>query len=205
MDSQDFPSISSSNSAHKLPHKLSHGQKSLGNGHPFATHCPTKIQVKGSQSHCHPRRHHYHHQPAEFTWKAMLVLDALCKGQRFAMICIWCKIHKCPPNPQIAKLSNALPVFPRVCLSASVSDKRQEHIVQQKCKLKEVRVIAILVIITIITNHTISHHLYLHLNFVAQKPGPPKTAPSGFQFLAVAVQQWQLSKHFEPPRNTDRW
>ena len=130
MDSQDFPNISSSNSAHKLPHKLSHGQKSLGNGHPFATHCPTKIQVKGSQSHCHPRRHHYHHQPAEFTWKAMLVLDALCKGQRFAMICIWCKIHKCPPNPQIAKLSNALPVFPRVCLSASVSDKRQEHIVQ---------------------------------------------------------------------------
>ena len=142
---------------------------------------------------------------SEFTWKAMLVLDALCRGQRFAMICIWCKIHKCPPNPQSAKLSNALPVFPRVCLSASVSDKRQEHIVQQKCKLKEVRVIAILVVITIITNHTIVHHLYLHLNFVAQKPGPPKTALSGFQFLAVAVQQWQLSKHFEPPRNTDRW
>ena len=27
-------------------------------------------------------------------------------------------------------------------------------------------------------------------------------APSGFQF---PVQQWQLSKHFEPPRDTDRW
>ena len=26
-------------------------------------HCPTKMQVKGNQSHCHPRRHHYHHQP----------------------------------------------------------------------------------------------------------------------------------------------
>ena len=26
-------------------------------------HCPTKMQVKGSQSHCHRRRHHYHHQP----------------------------------------------------------------------------------------------------------------------------------------------